>query len=59
MLAFVKKNHTIPNHHREVQFSTHLSLSSVKVGELVDPIENSIFAKVHHPVSSSFYGAGV
>jgi hypothetical protein len=59
MLAFATKNNTIPNHHREVQTSVHLSLISVKVCELVDPIENSILAKLHHPMSLSFSGAGV
>jgi hypothetical protein len=39
------ESHSMPNHLRKVQFSTQPSPILMKVGELIDSIENSILAK--------------
>jgi hypothetical protein len=49
----------MPNRHGKVKFSTRPSLILIKVGELVDTIENSLLAKFQHCISCSFCGAGM
>jgi hypothetical protein len=57
MLASTR-SHSMPYHYRKVQFSIQLSRILMKVGELVDSIENNILAKFQHLVSCSCCGAG-
>jgi hypothetical protein len=46
----LSESHSMPNYHRKEQFSNHPSPVLMKVGELVDSLENSIRAKFQHSV---------
>lgn len=51
-------SHSMPNHHRKVQFSTR-SLILTTFSQLLDSIENIILAKLQHPMSCSLCSARV